>query len=168
MRPLTFFALLLAACAPAAAVPTVAIPTTTPAAPPDSAAPARPAEHRSGHVRGPLADRLSKAVRASSAGGYELELEASGRLVLRDRKDNIEEETYLEDVERVDYEHNPRFAKGEHWVRIYINQAHNQRTRWRQGKGEWMLATRPFLVIPFHDKDACDDALDLWKRLLAP
>lgn len=168
MRPLLLLALLLAACTPAAAPPTVAVPAAPPGVVPDSAPPARPAERRSAHVRGPLADRLSRLVHDSTAGGYEFELEGSGRIVLRDRKDDVEEEMYLEDIDRVDYESNPRFPKGEHWIRLYIKQSGYQRTRWHQGKAEWQIGTRPFLVIPFHDKNACDDALALVKRLIAP
>jgi hypothetical protein len=115
-------------------------------------------------ARAATAARLSELLREASSGQRSFELEPSGRAVIKDMKEPREEEFHLGDVESVMYYHESG-RKLPHWVRVYIKQSGYERTRWRQRNPNWQIVTSPFLVLPFKDKNAADEAVTLMQSL---
>jgi hypothetical protein len=158
---------ILVGCGASANAPTtVDIPTAPVASssPPPQPAPA-PAAAAPRDKRAAAAARLSELLREASSGQRSFELEPSGRAVIKDLKEPREEEFHLEDVDNVMYYHESG-RKLPHWVRVYIKQSGYGRTRWRQRNPEWQIVTSPFLVLPFKDKGAADEAVTLMQAIV--
>lgn len=149
----------------APAAPDPASAESEPASAPEPAPAPRPARHPQWAV----IEGVNARLQAASAGRWSIEIEPSGRVLLKDTEEEVEEEFYLTDISRVAYSYEASRPLA-HIVQMWIKRGdeERERTRWRKKGEQWQVSTMNYVVLPFDDKDASDSAMKALSRLVHP
>ncbi|MDI1451115.1 hypothetical protein [Polyangium sp. 6x1] len=129
--------------------------------------PAPPAKVSARHPRSAVIERVDAKLRASSRERRSIQIDAKGRIVVRDAAERYEEELFLDDVERVEYELEAQRPEP-HFVKLWIKSSGASRTRYRMGDADWMLSTSNYVVLSFSDEASARDAAAALRSITAP
>ena len=89
-------------------------------------------------------------------------LEAGGRVVKRVAEDRYEEDFYLKDMIRAEYEYEEDWPNP-HVARVFLRK--NGITRWRRGDDDWTISTIPHVSFVFATRKAAADVVLAFRTL---